>query len=93
MADGVVDDAGWVYPENHNKDFGLRIRQKIQIEGFTYYLWYGHLSELQIKPLEQLKEGQLIALSGESGNSKGAHLHVQCRKKDSNELYDMEFYD
>lgn len=92
MADGEIDAAGWVKEDDHQFDFGLRIRQNAIIDGKQFILWYGHLSELKIKAVEQVKEGQLIALTGNTGHSTGPHLHVQAREKDTSQLYDLEFY-
>lgn len=41
---------------------------------------YGHLSEFKVKLNQHVEEGQVIALSGNSGNSTGPHLHLSVQK-------------
>lgn len=38
---------------------------------------YGHLSSIQVRSGEEVKGGQVIALSGHSGNARGPHLHFE----------------
>lgn len=44
---------------------------------------YGHLSQLNVKPNQQVKVGQLIAKSGNSGRSTGPHLHYEVHKNNT----------
>lgn len=41
---------------------------------------YGHLSELLVKANDEVKVGQTIAKSGNSGRSTGPHLHYEVHK-------------
>ena len=68
-ADGKVEIAGPV------SGFGTHIR--IQHKGFETS--YSHLSEIpaDIKPGVDVKQGQIIALSGNTGLSTGPHLHFE----------------
>lgn len=43
--------------------------------GYGYRSVYCHLSKLQVKPGDQVKRGQVVALSGNTGRSSGPHLH------------------
>jgi murein DD-endopeptidase MepM/ murein hydrolase activator NlpD len=68
-ADGVVEIAGPV------SGFGNHIR--VKHKGFETS--YSHLSEIPeaIKPGVDVHEGEIIALSGNTGLSTGPHLHFQ----------------
>lgn len=44
---------------------------------------YGHLSQLLAKTNDQVKVGQVIAKSGNSGRSTGPHLHYEVHKNNA----------
>ncbi|MBV9287520.1 MAG: peptidoglycan DD-metalloendopeptidase family protein, partial [Hyphomicrobiales bacterium] len=68
-ADGKVEIAGFV------SGFGNHVR--IQHAGFETS--YSHLSEIpdSIRPGTEVKQGDVIALSGNTGLSTGPHLHFE----------------
>jgi murein DD-endopeptidase MepM/ murein hydrolase activator NlpD len=47
--------------------------------GWGLYSGYWHLSEFKVTPGQMVKQGDLIALSGNTGLSTGAHLHWDMR--------------
>lgn len=66
--------AGKVIYTGYDKGFGNFI--KID-HGYGYQTIYGHLSEFKIKTNQEVKRGDLIALSGSTGYSTGPHLHYE----------------
>jgi murein DD-endopeptidase MepM/ murein hydrolase activator NlpD len=71
VADGVIDKATW------GRSYGVQLVQKLDGGWFIY----AHLSKTLVKPGDKVKAGQVIAKSGNTGNSTGAHLHVELRTK------------
>ena len=41
---------------------------------------YGHLSKFDVKVGDKIKQGQVIAKSGNTGTSEGPHLHITIRE-------------
>lgn len=73
VADGVVVKA--VGDQTHSRQsWGNYV--KIRHEGDNYSL-YAHMHQVLVKEGEQVKQGQLIGYSGNSGNSTGPHLHFE----------------
>jgi murein DD-endopeptidase MepM/ murein hydrolase activator NlpD len=69
--DGTVIESGW------NGGFGNCI---IIDHGYGYQTIYGHLSGIKVSKGQNVKRGDLIGISGSSGQSTGPHLHYQVEQ-------------
>jgi murein DD-endopeptidase MepM/ murein hydrolase activator NlpD len=69
-ADGRVDFTG------RQGGYGLAIEVD---HGYSLKTLYGHLSKILVREGQQVKRGELIARSGNTGLSKGPHLHYEVR--------------
>lgn len=47
--------------------------------GFGMSTRYGHLSKIFVKEGDEVKQGQVVGLQGNSGRSTGSHLHYEVR--------------
>ncbi len=82
--DGEVVFAGWgLYDEarGRNDPYGLAIAIKHDFgyRGRDVYTVYAHLSESYVEVGDKVSQKELIALSGNTGNSSGPHLHFEVR--------------
>jgi murein DD-endopeptidase MepM/ murein hydrolase activator NlpD len=71
VADGEITNANW------GRSYGVQLVQKLDGGWFIY----AHLSKALVKPGDKVVAGQVIAKSGNTGNSTGSHLHVELRTK------------
>lgn len=73
---GTIDSAGWENSKNHKQGYG----QRIYIEhGSGQETLYAHLSEILVKPGQEVNQGQKIGACGNTGSSSGEHLHFELR--------------
>lgn len=70
---GTVTAAGW------NGAYGNSIDIS---HGYNYMTRYAHLSQVLVKPGQQVSRGDLIGKVGSTGKSTGSHLHYEVRFKD-----------
>lgn len=71
-------DGGEVYKTGSSSTgYGTYIILKHEFTNKTYYTLYGHLSSIKISKGDSVSQGQLIGLSGNTGNSTGPHLHIE----------------
>lgn len=70
-SDGVVSKAGWM------AGFGNVIMITHSINGQIYTTVYAHLSGINVSSGQQVSKGQRIGAMGNTGNSKGSHLHFE----------------
>ncbi len=69
-AEGVVIQSGW------NGGYGISIYVD---HGNGIITRYGHLSQAYAQVGRTVKQGEVIGLSGNTGNSTGPHLHFEIR--------------
>jgi len=62
-------------------NFGRRIMiyHGTDENGTTYVTIYAHLSNFSVKAGDKVSQGEIIGLMGNTGYSKGAHLHYEVR--------------
>ncbi|GAP07931.1 membrane proteins related to metalloendopeptidases [Anaerolinea thermolimosa] len=49
------------------------------VENGPYRTYYAHLSEIPVRMGEHVSRGDVVGLSGNTGNSTGPHLHYEIR--------------
>jgi murein DD-endopeptidase MepM/ murein hydrolase activator NlpD len=74
---GKVIVAGW-----SSNGFGYNV---IIDHGFGFQSIYGHLSKIEVPVGMNVKRGDIIGLSGNSGTSSGPHLHYQVDRYGNHE--------
>ncbi|PJF39815.1 MAG: hypothetical protein CUN55_13535 [Phototrophicales bacterium] len=70
---GVVTYAGWS---------SIGYGYLVVIQSGAYSTYYAHLSEILVEVGQSVTFGQVIALSGSTGNSSGPHVHYEVRVND-----------
>jgi murein DD-endopeptidase MepM/ murein hydrolase activator NlpD len=69
---GRVEIAGWL------GGYGLIV---VISHGDTHETRYAHLSEVLVKPGQEIKQGNVIGLVGSTGMATGPHLHFEIWQK------------
>jgi murein DD-endopeptidase MepM/ murein hydrolase activator NlpD len=69
-ADGVIETQGW------SGGYGKLL---IVDHGAGIETYYAHLSQFLVLPGQEVRRGQVIALSGGTGHSTGPHVHYEVR--------------
>lgn len=69
--------SGYAYNAYDRNGYGTYI---MVFHGGNYVTLYGHLSASKVRDGQFVKQGEVIATSGNSGGSKGAHLHFEIRQ-------------
>lgn len=79
VADGVVAMV------DEDVSYGRYVR--VWHEALRLHSFYAHLSEQRVLVGQRVRAGELVALSGNTGNSTGPHLHYELRIADANGAY------
>ncbi len=69
---GVVSRA-----DRKSKGYGNHVRID---HGFGYLTLYAHMSEIAVKPSQEVSRGEIIGYVGNTGKSSGPHLHYEVHK-------------
>ena len=69
-SDGIVSHAGW------RGGYGLFVALE---HGGGIETRYGHMSQLNVVPGQQVRKGDVIGFVGSTGRSTGPHLHYEIR--------------
>jgi murein DD-endopeptidase MepM/ murein hydrolase activator NlpD len=78
---------GTVFNDNPGDQYG----KTVQIDhGNGFQTLYGHLSEVSVAVGANVKRGQVIGRSGDTGNVTGPHLHFEVRKGKNNPVNPTE---
>ena len=72
-ADGVISKAGW------GTGYGMMTIINHEELG-DYETLYAHMSRSYVKEGQQVRQGELIGLVGNTGHSTGPHLHYEIRE-------------
>jgi len=72
MLPGKVRFVG--YSNGHGKTIVVRHANEVETV-------YAHLSAYAVKPNDIISEGHIIGFGGNTGNSRGSHLHLEVRYK------------
>lgn len=72
-ASGTVVQEGW------NGGYGISVYID---HGNGYFTRYGHLSETNVSVGQYVSQGDVVAYSGNTGDSTGPHLHFEIRQGD-----------
>jgi len=83
--DGYVEFAAYTPGEDgYEPDgFGNYLRTRSSWNNNTLYIYYAHLSKLLVDTGDNIVVGQPIAISGNTGNTTGPHLHFEIRENNS----------
>lgn len=71
--------AGQVVQAGSMGNYGLGV---VIEHGGGYTTWYGHNSQVLVRPGERVSQGQIIACSGQSGLATGPHLDFRIKRGD-----------
>lgn len=71
MIDGIV----WKVADQGADGYG----RYVTVRNGIFETTYAHLSEVSVKVGDQIDMGDMVGLSGNTGNSTGPHLHITVK--------------
>ena len=75
----IYSTANGVVLEAKNQDYGGYGKMIKIIHNYGFETLYGHLNDIFVKEGDFIKKGDIIGLSGNTGNSSGPHLHYEIK--------------
>lgn len=87
LADGVVTHSGWQNGQHSGKGSGYGIYVQVECSDGTSYI-YGHMSETAVSVGEDVVAGQILGLSGGTGEATGPHVHLTLYDTSGNRVND-----
>jgi len=78
--------AGVVISAKFNAAYGNRVRLEWSQEGVRWWVWLAHLISIAVIEGHAVMPGDVIGLSGETGNATGPHLHMTVQCESNHEL-------
>lgn len=75
----VAVKSGMVTDSGYSNGYGNYIKYRTYD---NYDILYGHLDSVSAKKGQNITQGDVIAYSGNTGNSTGPHLHYEVKSND-----------
>lgn len=72
----AIDNGTVIQAGDDGSGYGINVI--IDADGLNFL--YGHMSEVDVHPGDQVTKGQVLGLSGSTGQSTGPHLHFEVRQ-------------
>jgi murein DD-endopeptidase MepM/ murein hydrolase activator NlpD len=76
----ATGDGKVIRADNSAQGYGNHVRID---HGYGYITLYAHMSKIKAQVGQKVKRGDVIGYIGNTGKSKGPHLHYEVRKNDS----------
>lgn len=76
ICDGIVEIVS-----TSTQNYGKLLVIKANTLGSVYYVRYAHCQEILVQRGDTVREGQVVAKMGSTGNSTACHLHLDILKK------------
>jgi murein DD-endopeptidase MepM/ murein hydrolase activator NlpD len=75
----VGERGGWSAPPRPGKPWAYGLHVIVRTANGRYDYMYAHLSEARVRVGDRVKPGTVVGLSGNTGNTTGAHVHFEAR--------------